>query len=130
MSIYTEINGRLGGYTGLTALVSTRIYAVRLPQNVTLPAVSFQVISAPRFSNFGADTGDVRYRIQVDCWTSAPHGASGGPDAVAAQVRAALQRYNGGSIQDVFIEDERDGGFDDEADLFRSILEFTVWFKE
>jgi hypothetical protein len=129
MSLESELYARLSGYGGLSALVGTRIYPVRLPQNVALPAVTFQKVTAIRPSNFGVDTGDVRYRIQIDCWASAMPGETAGANKVAAQVRAALKRYRGGNIQDCFLENEQDF-YDDSAELYRVILDFVVWFKE
>lgn len=131
MTIKTELYSRLSGYAGLTGLVSTRIHPVRLPQNCTMPAVTYQIVSGPRVSNFGDDTGDVRYRVQVDCWASAVTGESASADAVADQVKAALQRYRGGNIQDIYLENEIDGdAYESDADLYRVTLEFIVWFKE
>ena len=38
----------LSGYSGLTALISTRVYAFRIPQGATLPCLTVQRISTPR----------------------------------------------------------------------------------
>ena len=68
MTIQSEIYSRLSGYAALTAIVGTRICPIRLPQNTSFPAVTFQIISANRPSAFSSDTGDVQYRIQVDIY--------------------------------------------------------------
>ena len=53
----------------LTALVSTRIYCPRLPENATLPAVSF-------FTRGGTATpyipGIPEPSVQFDCWADNP----------------------------------------------------------
>ena len=53
----------------LTALVSTRIYCPRLPENATLPAVSY-------FVRGGTSTpyipGVINPSIQFDCWADDP----------------------------------------------------------
>lgn len=53
----------------LTALVSTRVYCPRLPENATLPAVSF-------FDRGGTSTpyipGLLNPSVQFDCWAGSP----------------------------------------------------------
>ena len=69
MNLYTAVGHRLSTYTNLTALVSTRIYATKLPQNVSYPAVSYQVISAlPREHTMNADDDLTAARVQVSAW--------------------------------------------------------------
>ena len=55
--------------TTLTALVSTRIYCPRLPENATLPAISF-------FTRGGISTpyipGIPEPSVQFDCWADNP----------------------------------------------------------
>jgi len=55
--------------TTLTALVSTRIYCPRLPENAVLPAVSF-------FTRGGTSTpyipGIISPSVQFDCWADNP----------------------------------------------------------
>ena len=59
------IKSYLDTCTTLTALVSTRIYCPRLPENATLPAVSF-------FTRGGTSTpyipGIPEPSVQFDCW--------------------------------------------------------------
>ena len=61
----TIIRAYLATCTTLTALVGTRIYCPRLPENATLPAVGF-------FSRGGMSTpyipGIVSPSVQFDCW--------------------------------------------------------------
>jgi len=63
------IKAYLDTCTTLTALVSTRIYCPRLPENATLPAVSF-------FTRGGTSTpyipGIPEPSVQFDCWADNP----------------------------------------------------------
>ena len=128
MTLETEIYSRLSGFAGLTALVGQQIYPLILPQDGALPAVVFHVISEPRISNFGQDTGDVHARVQVTCFGEKAAG-QGSVLAVKQQVRLALQRYSGGNIQDCFVEG---GGsaYESESKIFTVMLDFLIWFKE
>lgn len=59
----------LAANAGLIALVGTRIYCPRLPENATLPALGF-------FSRGGTSTpyipGIVSPSVQFDCWADNP----------------------------------------------------------
>ena len=63
------IRAYLATQTALTALVSTRIYSPRLPENATLPAIGF-------FTRGGSSTpyipGIVTPSVQFDCWADNP----------------------------------------------------------
>ena len=128
MTIESEIYSRLSTFAGLTALVADQIYPLILPQAATLPAVVYHVISEPRISNFGRDTGDVHARIQVTCFGEKAAG-QGSVLAVKEQVRLALQRFAGGNIQDCMVEG---GGssYEPETKIFTVMLDFLIWFKE
>lgn len=63
------INAYLKSQTGITAVVGTRIYCPRLPENATLPAIGY-------FTRGGLSTpyipGIITPSVQFDCWGSSP----------------------------------------------------------
>lgn len=126
MSLESELYSRLSGFSGLSDLVSTRIYPVKMPQNTALPAVVFQRITGTRQAAFGADTGDVLSRVQVDVFATS---YKDGVRAVADQVRQALERYSSATISDIYIDNEFDD-WDPETDIYRVTMDFRVWYKE
>ena len=124
----------LSTHAGLSALVSTRVYPVVMPQGCTLPAVTYQKIDGPRVHAMGSDAGLAHPRFQVSCWGSTYKSTKD----VAAQVRAALQDYTGTmggaggvSVGGVFLDDENDL-FDDAAGtgVYHVALDFIVWHTE
>ena len=131
MTVEAEIYDRLSGHAGLSALVINRIYPNHVPQNVTLPAVSYHRVSAVRPSAMGADSGVVRARFQVDVWASSFADASGARP-VAEQVRLALQRWSttsGTIVQETFFLNERDL-YEDRRDLHHAALDFEINYEE
>ena len=124
---------RLKAFTALTDLTGTRIFPLILPQSPTYPAVTFQRISAERLSGMTAEHGMPQVRIQIDSYATTYASVKG----VAAQVRAALQRWSDGTtnpaVLDVFIENELD---DFEPDLesgggvYRVIQDYIVHHRE
>lgn len=133
--IARAIRTRLAAYSGLTALVSTRIYTVQAPQSATVPFVTVQALSTRRFSAMGADTGDAVSRVQVSAWADKYDNATTGVRQVAAQIVAALQRYSGTSasvtISDVFVEGESDQyDPDPRTGIYHVPIDAMVWHKE
>jgi len=122
---------RLSSSTDVLSVVSTadRITPSHLPQNPTLPAITYHVISGNRVSAFSEDTGDASKRVQVSCWASRYSDVAD----LADKVRLALQRFSGSTvttIQDVFFENEQDLPFDEDTETYHRPLDFRVWFKE
>lgn len=124
---------RLSGFAGLTALVSTRIYPLVLPQNPTLPAVTYQRIDGLREEGIAGSHGLAHPRIQIDAWASSYTSAK----AVAVQVRSALYRLgwteDSVTVLDAFIEDDRDfyePSVRDGGSIFRTSQDYIIWHRE
>lgn len=124
------IYSRLTAYAGLTALVSTRISPLMLPEKTAFPAVSFFLVSRSKFPGMGSDGALTRARIQVDCWGASYKSAKD----VATQVRGALNRYRGTSggvtVQEIMIESEGPDLFEDETGIYHVPMDFMMFFEE
>lgn len=61
--IYTLLTGN----PGVTALVGTKVYPGRLPQNTVMPAISYELVSSNEILPINAQAGGVllRSRVQV-----------------------------------------------------------------
>ena len=128
-SIDTALYTRLGGFAGLTALVSTRIYPPPVPQNATYPCVSYSQVSGVRDYVMGNQSGLVQSRYQLDSWATTSTGAR----AVAEQVRLALSNYAGTSdtiVIDYVLMESETRIFEDESDLHRISQDFIVHYRE
>lgn len=95
MTVLDEsIYSYLSNYAGLTALVSNRVYAFRIPQEATLPCVLFQRISTPReLSHDSSGIGNelAHPRFQFDAFAETYASAK----AINDQIRAALNGKTG-----------------------------------
>ena len=116
-------------YAQLAAVptLGDRIYALVLPPEVKYPAVSYQRISATRYSAFGADASPVEATIQVDLYGAFAAGY-GAFNILATAVRQALQRVRGVAL-DMFIDAERDD-YEEDTELFRKSFDIRVWYRE
>lgn len=61
------INSLISADAGVQAVVGTRIYPSRLPQNTTMPAIAYQVVSGTELTPIDAQAGYqiMRTRVQI-----------------------------------------------------------------
>ena len=116
------ILSRLSGYAGLIALIGSRIYPLTIPQECSLPALTYMVISDPPEHAMGNDADISTMRMQISCLADSYKSAK----AVYAQVKAALSRYRAGTIKDIFLETPMDD-FEPETSVFQIIVDFTIY---
>ena len=86
-----ELKTFLLSIPGIVAEIVSRIYPAPLPQNATLPAVTYQAISDPQSYSNGNDTCYHLPRYQLDVWASSQKEAV----RVDSTVRQALSGYSG-----------------------------------
>ena len=72
-------------------IVSDRIYAIELPQGVSLPAIVYHKVTAPRTYHLQAQTDLVFATFQVDCLADTYEAAN----KLADTVRLAMSGYSG-----------------------------------
>ena len=129
MAFGSEIYGYLSGVSGVTNIVSTRIYPVRLPDAPTLEAIVYTVISAPRTEDLSGSSGLGTAIVQIDCWANTYSEAN----TLAEAVRQAMQGYSGTmggtTVEGVHLLDELDN-FEEDINERRKILRFSIWFRE
>lgn len=81
----------LENYSALAALVSSRIYPMRLPQTVDLPAITYQDISTAYTQAHNEPSALPRPRFQFTIYAGTVISAN----AVAEALKAALDGYRG-----------------------------------
>lgn len=113
----------------VSGLVGTRIYPNVIPQDVSLPAIAYQRISAMRVFSHGGPSCLARPRFQITCLATSYSSAK----AVANAVRGALNGYVGTAatveIQASFIQNEFDT-FTDDDDLHTVRQDYYIWQRE
>lgn len=128
-----DLIARLKAVTGVTDLVSTRVYGV-VPQGATYPLIRLQRIGSEHHHHAGGAAGVVQALVQIDCIGRLMSEAKN----VAEQVRLALQGWDGTqgdtTFQSVLLTDQRDleesdqqGG---ELGHFGVSMDFTVTYQE
>lgn len=87
MSIETDLYSTLSTDSGVTALISTRIYPNPAPEGAQKPLISYQLVAGSRISTIPGTGDATRKRIQINCHANTYSSAK----AVAAAVEAALE---------------------------------------
>lgn len=124
-TIESLIYNRLSNYGGLTALIGIRIYPLMIPQEQSLPSVTYFIVSNIPEHAMGNDADIVTVRLQVSSWSTSYKMAK----AVAAQVKAALSRYRSSPILDIFLDNEMDQ-FESDVEEYVVISDFIVFYSE
>jgi hypothetical protein len=124
MTIQDELFTRLKDDAGVSAIVGTGIYPVRLPQNKSTPALVYTQISGPRLHDLGGASDRAMPRFQVDCWADTAAAAKSLADAV----RASLNGFNGTltTIKATIRLDNEQEDYDDGAKLYRVIQDYRL----
>lgn len=126
----TALIAHLEAHAGLNNLVDTRIYPLILPQNGTLPAVVYQLISRT-----GADTRTEAAGLVVTRWQFTINGRTYA-DCVATmtQLKLALESFTSSDprVDHLFLDNEREDTEPefDENNYFRRMIDILVWHEE
>lgn len=113
--------------------VGDRIFPVRLPEGVKLPAISWTRVSASRlytYDSFEETAAFVRARIQFNCWATTPIQAM----EIGEAVLKALSGYNGimagtQQVDSSFAVLEMDD-YETGAKLYRRILDILLSYSD
>ena len=128
-SIEEALFYKLANDTAVKALVASRVYPVLMPQDVTLPCLTYQRISTPRLHTHDKAGGTAHPRFQITVWDDNPKDVA----TLANAVRTCLDGFKGTVstvvIQAILSDDDNDG-YDPESQIFWRNLDFFIWHEE
>jgi hypothetical protein len=109
VTIEEAVCERLLAISAVTALVSTRVYQLRLPQHTTLPAIRVQLVDERDDYHLRGATNLLQSRVQVDAY--AEEASASDPYATATALADAIQGdFSGGAPSGLSGWQGRDGG--------------------
>lgn len=117
-----------GGHAGLAALIGTRCYPDRLPEDVTLPALRYQLISSPpsNYRDHDASPPDRwLHRIQVDGWDVSSNKAA----ALSDQMFDAFEGWSSGTAVGGCRVENRFSDYDASLNRHRAMVEIVIDHK-
>lgn len=106
--------------SGSPTLAGGRIYAMFLPDGVTIPAITYQRVGTESINSFAGSSELDHVRMQIDCWASGYAEAK----AMAAEVRQRMQ----GSGFKALLSNEFDD-FEPDTERYRVSGDYLVWQK-
>ena len=129
MSFYQDLYTYLQTQSGLTDLVDTRMYPVKLPQKPAMPALVIQKIARPREYSHSGDSNLANPTYQIRCWATTHEAAV----ALQVQVEAALSAFSGTmgteTVYSAMIDNVIDD-FETETGLVSQIVDVEFWHKD
>lgn len=119
MTIGEDVYSELSGDAGLSALVSTRIYPQWLPQETTLPAVTFTQVSENPQNTIGGELALRNHQYQFDIFATSYASAQSVVAALntAVQSASAFQAYR-------LTQQEL---YEPQTEVHRVSVDFSLW---
>ncbi len=129
MLIEQALKYHLVNTTGITDLVSTRVYFIKAPQDATQPYIALQKISDVMLHSHDGPSKLAEARFQLSCYATTYAAVKG----VAAAIQAAIDGYTGtmGGAGGVFVgrcfwDNETDLGFSDDLKLYGVAVDYII----
>jgi len=127
MALRKIIYDRCMARTGITDIVSTRVYPNQLPENVTYPALTYKApvsASDAGYRDHSAPTTRTVDRVQLDSYAATGDAA----EALADQVGAAFNGWKSDAV-DVgysFVANRIDFGWQSAINVYRQMVDIMI----
>jgi hypothetical protein len=105
--------------TAITAIVSTRIYPIFLPQNAPYPAQTYQRITTTPVNSITGYSYEENARIQIDSWATSYSAAKN-------LGRATLKAMNAATSYKAVLEMEMDD-YEPQRKVYRIMQDYSCW---
>lgn len=122
MSTAAALYAKLAADTAVAAIVGTDIFPLTVAQGTAAPYIIFQQIGSDPAVTHGEAAGATHRAFQFACFAATYEGAIALRDAVIA----ALDTVALSTGESPTLTDERDGDYDDAAELHRADCDFSV----
>lgn len=129
VAVEADLYTRLTSSTDVTSQVSDRVYPLPLPQEATIPALTWQKISGPREHAMGQDPGEAHSRFQLDCWGESLNDTLAIRDGLLSGLSRWSSSTGSVTVYDVFLINEQQS-YEDDARLHRVRLDFMIHHTE
>lgn len=122
----------LTGDAGVSSLVESRVYPVKLPEGSNIPAISWRKVDAGRiytYDRFEDTDAWVTARVQMDCWGYTADEATNVGEAVLMALSGYEGDMAGQLIGSSFAVNELDI-YEVPTKLHRRILDFQISYED
>lgn len=119
--------------SGISGMVGTRIYPLRLPQGDRGPSIVYSRPSEQTDHHMQGPSGLVFVRYQIDAWAKSADDASSLANLIKSRINGYKGPMSDGSstlkVQGIFAETIRED-YDSEAELFRVSRDYFIDYAE
>lgn len=122
MSVESDLTAWLKAQPALTALISDRVYPLRLPDDVVLPAVTYRLVSSVPEGGLSEDAID-QDRFQLDCWAESFLTCI----EIAGEVHTAFAYTRPPGGIDRILPNGRTDFYEEASLLYRRSLDFLIF---
>lgn len=117
------IYNKLSNAAAVTAIVSTRIYPLRISQIKTFPAIAYMQLTTVPSDTKDAVSGLDKIEVDIDCFSKSYSQVNTLADAVRTAIDQVSGTIEGVSVSNAKFVREFDG-YSDEGELFQKTLQF------
>jgi hypothetical protein len=129
--IESALRTHILGDTSIKGQISERLYPLTLPQDPTLPAMTYQKISGLRFHDMEGASGLASPRFQFDIWSKSYLTSKNISDLLRKRLDGFKGTVGSDVIQGVFLDSERDFFEEDELlKFYRVSMDFFIYHEE
>ena len=125
MTIESGLRTHLLADGDVAALVVARVYPLKLPQEPTYPALTYEIVSDIPYRGLSGDHDKEVIRARIHCWAETFAGATD----LARKVRTAVADFSGTmgttAVASVKFETWSDL-FEDTAEVYRRVADFMI----
>lgn len=128
----SELVAFLGQQTAISTIVSARIYPEVLPQHATLPAITYNQVSANRVRALSGPAGKARRRISINSWGETYKSAHELADAVRQTLEPFFGSMANTEVGSIMLDNEIDL-FEEEAGvtgIYRVVQDYIIGHLE
>lgn len=127
-TISTSLYAYLAAQSTVTDIVSTRIYPVTLPQNPTLPCITYMVVTTPVIHTMEGRSAP-KTIFQLDCWAETALGAHTLADAVETVLDNYSGTMNSADVVSGSLLINRQDIYEEDVENYRVSLDFSLIHK-
>lgn len=135
MLVQEALRTKLLATATITTYVNDRVYPKWKPQDATLPAISYRLITGISEHSHDGISGLAHDRFQIDCWARTYKEAVEMADAVRLAIDCKKETWGTLEIQACLLDTRNDtsegeGATESVLEQGRVSMDYIIWYKE
>ena len=127
MSFESTLYAYLSGYTGLTALISTKIYPDNVPQDTAPPYIFYQEVYRQKMYTHNGYNGTSEWSIQISSFATTRASVR----AIADQVSSAMDGWSAVNSKVGYVEQENERSlWIEDLGLYTIDQDYLIFYKD